>query len=143
MKMKRMIATTIVVTLTLAGCASPASVDPEDPVAIDYVVKSISSIGPVRTQLAEHYMVNGSFPEDNADLGLPEPSAFSVDALESVEVKDDGVIELTYNAKSGLRNAIVQFVPDASEPALGMQWRCVTPSFRGIESWLPGCEYNP
>lgn len=108
-----------------------------------YLVEGLQVSANVKQQLAEFYQNRGEFPSSNKELGLSEPGRFVGQSLMSLDVSEGGVITLRYDKKSGVENGIIRLTPDVSNPAMGIQWRCVTPSYQNVGAFMPQCKYVP
>lgn len=104
------------------------------------IVEGISVAGRAKVHVAMYYEIASAFPSSNQDLGLPSPEKFIGQSLTSLRVSEGGVITLTYNSKSGIENGVIQLTPSIS-PAMGIQWKCSTPSYKTIIQIMPTCEY--
>lgn len=94
----------------------------------------------VKTQVAQYFAETGRLPASNQALGLPAPESYHTSALTRLEVGPGGVIELSLNEKSGVDQGRIRLIPDPSQPGIGLQWQCVTPSYRELGAY---CEYQP
>lgn len=107
------------------------------------ISSAMSHVQQFKMLVTEHYITNGQMPSSNQDMGLPSAREYSAGALQSLGVGKNGVIIAEFNERSGVRNGRLQMVPDYSKPHMGLLWKCVTPSFADIGSWMAGCEYEP
>lgn len=95
-----------------------------------------------KTAVAEYYMNYGKLPASNRDIGLPAADRFRGQSLRSMAIAAGGRITLTYDAKSGVDGGTIELVPDTSNPAMGIRWRCVTSSYEHITVTIPQCEFQ-
>ena len=92
-----------------------------------YIGESLQLIKPFEQRISDYYTVHGLFPEDNAAVGLPEPSLITGNYLASVEVVN-GTLQLTLGQKIGndLQGKVLSvrpvYVPDY--PAIPISWIC-------------------
>lgn len=108
-----------------------------------YVSEGLAAAANVKIQLAAYYSETGKFPSSNEEAGLPAADHFVGQSLTSLAVSEGGVITLTMNELSGVKDGSIRLLPDDSNPAMGMQWRCETPSYKDIGGWAPQCRYVP
>lgn len=85
---------------------------------------------PVKKRLLEEFMINGQWPQSNADAHLYSKDAYAGDYLLSVEVSDEprpGSIILTYDTEKlpalGSNNTII-FYPDVALNNQSVGWLC-------------------
>lgn len=108
-----------------------------------YISEGLAAAANVKTRVVEFYFETGKFPSSNEELGLPEAERFAGQSLTSLAISEGGVITVAMNELSGVRNGIIRLLPDDNNPAMGVQWRCETPSYRDIGGWAPQCRYAP
>lgn len=97
----------------------------------------------MRVAVAESYMNMGAMPANNAAAGLPSPDAYRGKSLVSATLSGDGVIELVFDEKSGVKEGRIRMIADVSRAdSMGMQWRCESPDYVLIKRILPLCEYT-
>ncbi len=106
------------------------------------IAEGIQASSFAKPAIVDFYMSEGRWPSSNADIGMQAPDKFSGHSLRSMAVSAGGVITLTYDEKSGVDRGVVQLIPDASNPQLGIKWRCVTPTYANIATIMPNCEYR-
>jgi type IV pilus assembly protein PilA len=77
----------------------------------------------VKTAIAEFHGVHGTFPADNAELGLAAPVLLRGRYVQSIEVRAGGVIVVTYGdpAMAGQTLTLTPTSPDRA-----VQWTCGT-----------------
>jgi Pilin (bacterial filament) len=107
-----------------------------------YLGEGWSAANQAKTAVAEAYQNSAKMPASNHEAGLPEPAQFKGRALNGLEVSGAGIVTLTYVALDGFGGGTVHLVPDASNPAMGVSWQCISPSFVDIASAIPQCEYR-
>ncbi|MDO8331512.1 MAG: pilin [Fluviicoccus sp.] len=106
------------------------------------VAEGLTVASSVKVQVAEYYMTEGKLPSSNAMLGLPHAKEYVRNAIIGLEVQTDGTIVVKYNEKSGVKNGELRLKPDVSKMHMGIAWLCLSPSFRDIATWAPGCRYT-
>lgn len=107
------------------------------------ISSAMSHVQQLKMLVTEHYLTNGEMPSSNKEMGLPSAREYSAGALQSLGVGKNGVIIAEFNERSGVRDGRLQMIPDDSKPHMGLLWKCVSPSFADIGSWMAGCEYDP
>jgi hypothetical protein len=112
-------------------------------VAAAHVAEGLALAVSIKNQIAYFYSETGKLPSSNQEIGLPEAEQFVGQSLTSLAVSDGGAITLTFNELSGVKDGIIRLVPDASNPAMVVQWQCVTPNYKNIGGWAPQCKYVP
>lgn len=112
-------------------------------VAAAYIAEGLALATNIKHEIAYFYAENGRFPSSNEELGLPAPEQFVGQSLSRLAVSDGGVIAITFNHLSGIKDGVIRLLPDGSNPAMGLQWRCETPSYKNIGEWAPQCKYTP
>ncbi|MEJ2141674.1 MAG: pilin [Gammaproteobacteria bacterium] len=106
-----------------------------------FVAEGLAVTGMLRVAAAEYYNSHGEWPESHAEANLPAPYQITRQALTSAELGSDGVITLTYNAKSGVDGGTIRLVPSVSSYLGDIKWECRTSSFENIQEWAPQCMY--
>lgn len=102
-----------------------------------------AATGSMKTAIAEYYQTMGRLPASNVEIGLPAPGEYRGKSLKSATVAN-GVVELEFNADSGIDGGRIRLVPDLSRAdAMGLQWRCESADFAQINDVLPACAYVP
>ncbi|MFK7824624.1 MAG: pilin [Oligoflexales bacterium] len=105
-----------------------------------YISEGIVQATRIKNHVMEYYMTTGKLPSTNNDLGIAPPEQFKSESLVSLEVSKGGIITLTFDRKSGVKNGIIQFSPKVRE-TMNPQWACTTPSYQKISSYYPQCKY--
>lgn len=108
-----------------------------------HIAQGLALAAGVKNHVAAYYGEQGRLPSSNEELDLPAPGRFAAQALTGLAVSEGGVITLTFNALAGVNHGRIQLIPDTNDPVLGLNWRCVSPSFRDIGVWAPRCRYEP
>ncbi|MGH8529676.1 MAG: pilin [Nevskiales bacterium] len=107
-----------------------------------YLAEGLNASANAKAVITEYYQSNGEWPNSNEDVGLPAPGEFSGRALRSMAVTSGGTIRLTYNEKTGVRGGTIELIPDASQPEIGVKWRCESSSYSNITITIPQCIYR-
>jgi Pilin (bacterial filament) len=93
------------------------------------------------TAIQEYYSNTGKWPASNEACGLPEPEAFRGKSLTRLDVSGL-TVTLTFDAKSGVDGGKVIYTGQSTpQLVMGIQWKCVSPSFPDIGAALPDCTY--
>lgn len=108
-----------------------------------YVSEGLALAVSVKNQVANFYGEYGKFPASNKELDLPKPEQFAVQSITSLAISNGGVITITFNELSGIEGGTIRLLPDSSNPAASVRWRCETPSYKNIGDWAPQCKYVP
>lgn len=91
------------------------------------VVETLDLAEPVTAKITEYYALNGSFPENNAALGLPEPDKYKGNYLSALKV-EKGAIQLTLGQKSPEmlqgKTLTLQPVYVKNSPQVPASWIC-------------------
>lgn len=121
-------------TQFLGGDGKPAE-------RLQFLSDGFSTAANVKIRVAEYYHAQGEFPTSNEQLGLPAPQLFASRALDSLAVKEGGVIELKFNALTGVETGIVRLMPEGDFKL--SNFKCVTPSYQTIQRFYQYCNYLP
>lgn len=105
-----------------------------------YLAQGFQAISVFKVHIAEFYMMNGKFPENNKDLRLAEPTEFATDIIRSVSVGQGGKVIIVYNEKSGIDNGAISFTP--TDKNYQLHWKCTTNDFKKIQRFIPQCYYG-
>ncbi len=108
-----------------------------------YTSEGLAAAANAKTRVVEFYFETGKFPSSNEEAGLPPAEQFVGHSLTSLAVSEGGVITVTMNELSGVKDGAIRLLPDDSNQAMGVQWRCETPSYKDIGGWAPQCKYVP
>ena len=81
----------------------------------------------------------GKWPSSNEESGLPPASDYAIGAISQLRVSNGGVVTVTFNGKSGVKDGTICLTPHTG---MDVRWKCTTPSFEGIEQWAPQCTYQ-
>ena len=95
----------------------------------------------VTLPLSEYYSNTGKWPQQNADAGIPEPTAFRGKSLTRLDVSGL-TVTLTFDGASGVDGGRVVFTGEATaQLVMGINWRCTSPSFPDIGVAIADCAY--
>jgi Skp family chaperone for outer membrane proteins len=120
-----------------------AAADRERYLRASYLSEGLMAAASGKTAIAEYYLTNGQLPRSNREVGIPEPEQFKGRSLRRLEVSARGILTLSYDETSGVADGTIQMIPDVGNSAMGIQWRCITPSYPEIAVSIPQCEYRP
>jgi hypothetical protein len=76
-------------------------------------------------------------------LGIQPPEHFNKDGLESLIIKEGGVIHLIFKPEEGKEPGHIFLIPEAYADTFDNKWHCITPSIPLISEWMPQCSYRP
>ena len=107
-----------------------------------YLAEGLQIAAAAKVAVAESYQVNLKWPATNQEAGLPEPAQMKARSLQSVRLSRNGVIVLTYDAKSGIDRGVIRLIPKARAGGGPIYWRCESPSFETIATIVPQCSYS-
>ena len=112
-------------------------------IAAGFISKDFGMSSMAKTAVAEALMTNGTAPNSNAEAGLPAAADLHGQSLRETRVGAGGVVELVYDAKTGVDGGIIRLTPDV---ALAVQsgvinWRCESSDYPEISKFMPGCSY--
>ncbi len=113
------------------------ALEPENSVQVNgsVLADGIEQTAGLRQAVVEFYWYNSYFP-DRLDFKV-EPQG----AVRSIILEDAGRIIIEYNQLSGVDGGQILLTPEYT--VSGVQWRCETYSFPGIERLAPQCRYCP
>lgn len=119
----------------LAAVALPAY---QDYTKRAHVSEGLNLAASAKGAVTEYYVSEGSWPASNTDVGLPDATAISGNAVTSVTVGDDGIITVQYNGKVE-DGTTVDFTPSVPETGGGsISWKCTPGSSSPVDTkYLP------
>jgi len=95
----------------------------------------------VNIAIQEYYSNRGEWAPSNEAAGLPPPEAFRGKSLTRLEVSGL-MLKMTFDAKSGVDGGQVIYTGEGTpQLVMGIQWKCVSPSFPDIALAIPDCTY--
>ena len=93
------------------------------------------------TAIQEYYSNTGNWPASNEVCGLPAPEAFRGKSLTRLDVSGL-TVTLTFDANSGVNGGQVIYTGQTTpQLVMGIQWKCVSPSYPDIGTAIPDCTY--
>ncbi|MCK4843322.1 MAG: DUF2914 domain-containing protein [Methylococcales bacterium] len=95
----------------------------------------------MKVAVAQYYSMNGEMPDSNEAVRLGKPEVYADQSLKSATIKTGGIIQLTYDIKSGIEDGVIQFIPSVV-PGL-LKWSCETSDYVAIYRFMPQCKYMP
>ncbi len=114
----------------------------------DYTIRSkvsegLNLAGAAKTQVAEHYMSNGNWPNDNADAGMSAAADIKGNNVTSVTVTSM-VIAIAYAAMGGDTTAGDVITVQGTNQSGSITWDCATneAAKSGAGSFVPA-KYRP
>jgi len=107
-----------------------------------YLAEGLQLSAAVKAAIAESRQVEMKWPASNREAGLPDPSQLTGRSLRSMKVSGQGVIALTYDAKSGVEGGVIRLIPSVRGEG-AVTWRCESPSYENIAIVNPQCSYRP
>lgn len=97
----------------------------------------------IKTNVTEYIIVNGKFPNNNTDLGLPQAQAYRSTLLESINVLPDGLIETTLNPWTAKPGGVIYLKPIVNFETYFIEWKCISPDIAQINTIVQECVYRP
>lgn len=115
-----------------------SSLTPQQQIIRDDATRGMSV---TNTAIQEYYSNTGKWPASNEVCGLPEPEAFHGKSLTRLDVSGL-TVTLTFDAKSGVDGGQVIYTGQTTpQLVMGIQWKCVSPTFPDIAAAIPDCTY--
>ena len=112
-------------------------------VAAAYISEGVSASARLKIAVEQYHAETGELPASNKQIGAPEPKELASVVVKGIEVTTGGVIVIRYDKRPGMDGGIVKLVPEVINPSGFFRWRCVTPSYKDIQSMLEACRYDP
>jgi Pilin (bacterial filament) len=109
------------------------------------ISKALAAATPVKTAVEEFRRHSGRLPSTNADVGMNPPATYGNYDVKQIAVGNDGVIEITLTASSGVDDGIIRLTPKPSpiKDENSLEWTCASASFSTISDATGGvCEYT-
>jgi hypothetical protein len=107
--------------------------------------KALATAAPVKTRVEDYRLHAKAFPASNAEAGMNPPATYRNYDLKGIAIGNEGVVEITLTASSGIDGGIIRLTPKAAantDPNM-IQWSCTSPSFSTIADATGGtCEYT-
>lgn len=106
----------------LAAIAIPAY---QDYIIRAKVTEGLNLASASKTAVAEYFQTKGTLPATNAEAGVVNKNSITGNNVKSVEIKTNGVIEITYSGEANkLGTKTLLLTP--STPDGAVKWSCVT-----------------
>ncbi|MBL1321228.1 MAG: DUF2914 domain-containing protein [Methylophaga sp.] len=102
-----------------------------------YIAQGFETGVLLKQAVAYHYAYEGKLPESNDDVDLGSPDIYANGSLQTAAIIENGIIELTYDAKSGVDGGVVRLVPTVVPGMLN--WQCETHDYQTISKYMPQC----
>jgi type IV pilus assembly protein PilA len=125
----------LMITVAIVGILAALAI----PAYQNYTVKAKVSEGmqladAAKTAVAQYYQTQNAWPTTNAAAGLP--ATISGNYVTSVNVGNNGVIHVTYNAASGAgAGTVIELVPTANNGTI--TWACDTANTTVPQQYRP------
>ncbi|MBL8258888.1 MAG: protein kinase [Candidatus Competibacteraceae bacterium] len=97
----------------------------------------------VRTNVTEYFITSGKLPNSNADLKLPQPSAYRSSLVESISILPNGFIETKLNRNAINSGGTIYFKPLVNFETYFIEWKCLSPDIKQIAKIAQICTYEP
>ena len=102
---------------------------------------SARAMNAVNIAIQEYYSNQGEWAPSNEAAGLPPPEAFRGKSLTRLEVSGL-TLKMTFDGGSGVEGGQVIYTGEGTpQLVMGIQWKCVSPSFPDIAIAIPDCSY--
>ncbi len=92
--------------------------------------------------VAESFMMEGTFPQDNEEVGYPAAVEFAADGVKSIGIIENGIILIVYDQKTGRDNGTILLTPTWKAAIGRLEWRCTTSDYPLIENSMRSCHYE-
>lgn len=107
-----------------------------------WLANGLALATPLKLVVTEAFMIEGRFPDDNADVGYPAAEEFAAEGVRSIGIIDNGIIQIVYDHRTGRDNGTVLLTPTFKASIGRLEWRCSSSDFPRIEAALRTCEYE-
>jgi type IV pilus assembly protein PilA len=116
----------------LAAVAIPAY---QDYTVRAKVTEGINAAGAARASVADYFMANAEFPNDNSEAGLSDADDYETDIIHTLTVGDDGVVTVAFKKIGGSVDEGDAIVFEPTETTGGaITWACNTTAGTTLES---------
>lgn len=112
-------------------------------ISVPDMVNGLVMSSHVKTQIVEFYYSEDRYPSSNKELDIPPAEELYKDALTQLEVLEGGVIKLTFDEKSGVKNGVLRMKPSLRNNVVGIEWKCTTTDYPRISKALSYCTFIP
>lgn len=92
-----------------------------------------------RVALTEYYQINGRWPSDADEAGLPSPSEMRGGAVRTVTVGAQGMVAIALDDRFGAGSVIV-LKPDANAASGIVDWNCEVKGDPALKQAMPRCK---
>ncbi|MBW2712521.1 MAG: pilin [Deltaproteobacteria bacterium] len=130
--------------LTAVAESPPVNAPPNEALSDEtpgevYVAATIGMASEAKRVITEYFLIKGELPNSNKQAGLDTPKSFASEdsPLTSLTVLEGGVVELSYNETTGVKDGKVRFIPTPMGPKL--EWRCEAADYPGLTKYVSGC----
>jgi hypothetical protein len=106
----------------------------------DRLTEGLGVAAGVRNKMTKYYRSHNSWPDSNAETGLPGPEAYAVNTLQSVTVSPNGKIVLLFVPSRGKEAKL--FLQGTANKTGDITWACTSPDIRDIEQLITYCTYS-
>ena len=97
----------------------------------------------IRTNVTEYFITSSKLPNSNADLKLPQPSAYRSSLVESISILPNGFIETKLNRNAIKSGGTIYFKPLVNFETYFIEWKCLSPDIKQIAKIAQICTYEP
>jgi hypothetical protein len=104
-----------------------------------YITQGLALANSAKIRVIMSHDEKGNWPSSNEEIGLPPSSDYASDVISGLSISEGGVINVTFNGKSGVKDGKLRLTP---HEGMDIRWQCTTPSFKEIETWAPQCTYE-
>jgi len=101
------------------------------------IAEGIGLALPLKYHALENYQIDGVFPEDNADIGLGDPSSYATAVVAGISLSAGGVIRVEYSLPELGGNRYLELAPCGSASG-SVEWVCRSAQTSGVDpKYLP------
>jgi type IV pilus assembly protein PilA len=101
------------------------------------IAEGIGLALPLKYHAYENFQIDGVFPENNADIGLGDPSSYATDAVAGIGLSAGGVIRVEYSLPELGANRYLELAPCGSASG-SVEWVCRGAQTSGVDPrYLP------
>lgn len=105
-----------------------------------YLSEGLAVSSEIKGLIASYYGMTERLPSSNQELGIAEPGTFKGKSLLSLKISEGGVINLTYDKKSGVENGMLKIQPRVHNLTI-VGWNCTTRSYQTIAESISLCKF--
>jgi len=105
--------------------------------------EAFSLISPLKMQVADYYLQNGSMPDSNAEANAGAPNTLFGASVKRIEINPGGVLRVDFAESVGASSLV--FTPHADERREVLSWHCTSDSIDPVvlEKLRPKCSHLP